>query len=210
MICPNCGAIMEQHVFSYICSYCGCISKARDAPARKEKGKEENLHFYEYIFNNLPAIQRNLFVDIVQKQDYFECKSSKPFYPNDGHYTLDQTLAFWWYAKVTKQGINISLLVKTNHTDAQNHIYIKVGSNLFTFEQQGIYMGMLVFPMLLDDFLLFTTTSDFEIDTNMYDKACHNNYQEFVTYTRRFYNVVIDASKYRYSIDIKLLTDKKI
>lgn len=214
MTCPNCGAELERHAFTHVCSYCGYVAAAKDAPQavkdapQKElKGISEKPCFYEYIAKNLRNIQQSPFVDIVQKQDSFECVSSKSFYPKDGHYSLDKTLSFQWYAKITKLGIRFSLLVTSSHVDAQNHLCIKMGGKLYTFKQQGELFNKLAFPMTLVDFLLFCVHDDYEFDTNLYDKAYLNDYYEFVTYTHRFFHIVIDMSKYRYSLNEKLLTD---
>lgn len=152
-------------------------------------------------------IQQSPFVDIEPKHDCYVCISSKPFYANDGHYTLDKSLSFWWHAKVTKLGIAFNLLVKPKHTNSRNYLCIKEGRNVFSFKQKGEILDKLIFPMTLEDFLFFCNLNNFELDTNLYDLAYQNNYQEFMTYTHRFYHIVIDVSKYRYSINIKLLTD---
>lgn len=206
MTCPNCGATLERHAFTHVCSYCGYVS-ATNEELQYGESEEINNSYYEYISNNLATIKQSPFVDIVQKQDCFECLSSKNFYPNDGHYMLDKKLSFLWHAKVTKQGIRFNLLVKSEHTDAQNYICIKVREDVFTFKQQGEIFNMLAFPMTLDYFLLFCVVDDFDLDTNLYAHAYLNDYQEFVTYTRRFFHIVINKTKYNYSLNIKLLTD---
>ena len=142
MTCPNCGATLERHAFTHVCSYCGYVS-ATNEELQYGESEEINNSYYEYISNNLATIKQSPFVDIVQKQDCFECLSSKNFYPNDGHYMLDKKLSFLWHAKVTKQGICFNLLVKSEHTDAQNYICIKVREDVFTFKQQGEISNML-------------------------------------------------------------------
>ena len=199
---------MERHAFTHVCSYCGYIHAGKETKRNIPRGKTEyGSRFYDYISNNLQYIQQSSFVDIIQTKDCYECISSKPFYPNDGYYTIDKSLSFWWDAKVTKFGIAFDLLVKPQHTNSRNYLCIKEGRNVFSFKQKGEMSDKLIFPMTLDDFLFFCNLNNFELDTNLYELAYQNNYQEFMTYTHRFYHIVIDVSKYRYSINIKLLTD---
>lgn len=207
MICPNCGAEMERHAFTHVCPYCGTINAANETTRNRSQKIEDSSRFYDYISKQLHYIQQSPFVGIVQKQDCYECISSKPFYPNDGHYTIDASLSFWWHAKVTKLGITFNLLVKPHHTNSRNYLCIKERGKVFSFKQNGEMSDKLIFPMILDDFLFFCNLANFELDTNLYDLAHQNDYQEFVTYSRRFFNVVIDKTKYRYSINLKLLTD---
>ncbi len=207
MTCPNCGAELERHAFTHVCSYCGTINVANETTRNRSKMIEDSSRFYDYISKHFQYIQQSPFVDITHKPDCYEFISSKPFYPNDGHYTLDKSLSFWWHAKITKHSIVFNLLVKPQHTNLQNYLCIKEGEKVFSFKQNGEMQDKLIFPMTLNDFLFFCHLNNFELDTNLYELACQNNYQEFMTYTRRFYNIVIDVSKYRYSINIKLLTD---
>lgn len=133
--------------------------------------------------------------------------SLKPFYPNDGHYNLDTSLAFWWYAKISKYSISVRLLVRPKRIHSSNRICVKAKGDVFSIKQNGESSGKLAFPMTLDDFLLICQEPACNFDTNMSDNADQNNYQEFTTYTRRFYHLLIDRSKYRYSLSTKLLTD---
>lgn len=207
MTCPNCGAEMEHHAFTHVCSYCGTINAANETTRNRSNKTEDSTRFYDYIAKHMQYIQQSSFVDIIQKQDCYECISSKPFFANDGHYTLDKSLSFWWHAKITKLGIAFSLLVQSKQTNLQNYLCVKKGGNVFSFKQKGEISGKLVFPMTLDDFQLFCNLRNLELDTNLYELAYQNDYQEFMNYTHRFYHTIIDVSKYRYSINIKLLTD---
>lgn len=207
MICPNCGAEMERHAFTHVCLYCGTINAANETTRNRSNKTEDSSRFYDYISNHLQYIQQSPFVDIEPKHDCYECISSKPFYANDGHYTLDKSLSFWWHAKVTKLGIAFNLLVQSKQTNLRNYLCIKERGNTFSFKQEGEMLGKLKFPMKLDDFMFFCNLKDFELDTNLYGLAYQNDYQEFVTYTHRFYHIVINVSKYHYSINEKLLTD---
>ena len=198
---------MERHAFTHVCSYCGNISAADEIIRNRPQKIEDTARFYDYISKHLQYIQQSPFVNIESKQDCYECMSSKPFYANDGHYTLDKSLSFWWHAKVTEFGITFNLLVKPHHTNSRNYLCIKERGKVFSFKQKGETSGRLIFPMTLDDFLFFCNLNNFEFDTDLYDLAHQNDYQEFVTYTHRFYHIVIDVSKYRYSINEKLLTD---
>ncbi len=206
MTCPNCGAEMERHAFTHVCSFCGSISVAeRVMPV--EKDSKDATQVYKYIKRNLSAIQQNPHVDIKVFGDAFECISNKPFHPNDGHFTLVKTLSFWWYAKISKQGINIALLATMPHSAERNYICFKVKQDVITCSQSGEKLGKRCFPLTLTDFDLLCGTNDIQIDSNISDQMYSANYAEFTTYTRRFYNVILDMSKYRYSIEIKLLTD---
>lgn len=207
MTCPNCGAEMERHAFTHVCSYCGTINVANETTRNRSKMIKDSSRFYDYISKHFQYIQQSPFVDTIQKKDCYECISSKPFYPNDGHYTLDKSLSFWWHAKITKHGVVFNLLVKPRHSNLQNYLCIKEGEKVFSFKQNGEILDKLIFPMTLDDFIFFCSLANFELDTNLSALDRQNDYQEFVTYSRRFFNTVIDKTKYRYSINLKLLTD---
>lgn len=206
MTCPNCGAEMEQRAFMYVCSFCGSISVAERVVPAQNKLKDAS-QYYKYIKRNLSSIQQNPHVDVKDLGDAFECVSSKPFYPNDGHFTLVKTLSFWWYAKISRQGINIALLAAMPHSAERNYICFKVKQEVITCSQSGEKLWKRCFPLTLTDFDLLCSTNDMQIDSNMYSQMYLANYGEFATYTRRFYNAILDMSKYRYSIDINLLTD---
>ena len=207
MTCPNCGAEMERHAFTHLCPYCGTINVANKTTRNKSNQIEDSSRFYDYISKHLQYIQQSPFVDIISKHDCYECMSSKPFYANNGHYSIDKSLSFWWYAKVTKLGIAFNLLVQSKQTNLQNYLCFKKGVNVFSYKHKGELAGKLVFPMTLDDFLLFCNLRNLELETNLYDLSHQNDYQEFMIYTQRFYHTIIDLSKYRYSIKEKLLTD---
>lgn len=199
---------MERHAFTHVCSYCGYIHAGKETKRNIPRGKtEDSSRFYDYISKHLQYLQQSPFVDIEPKHDCYECISSKPFYANDGHYTLDKSLSFWWHAKITKLGIAFSLLVQSKQTNLQSYLCIKDGEKVFSFKQKGEMSGKLIFPMTLDDFVFFCSLANFELDTNLSEFSHQNDYQEFVTYSRRFFNVVIDKTKYRYSINLRLLTD---
>lgn len=206
MTCPNCGAEMEQRAFMYVCSFCGSISVAERVMSAQNKFIDA-LQYYKYIKRNLSSIQQNPHVDVKDLGDTFECVSNKPFHPNDGHFTLVKTLSFWWYAKISRQGIYIALLATMPHSAARNYICFKVKQEIITCSQSGEKLEKRCFPLTLADFDLLSASNDIQIDSNMLSQICPDNYGEFTTYTRRFYNAILDMSKYRYTIDIKLLTD---
>ena len=206
MTCPNCGAEMEQRAFMNVCSFCGSISVTERTLPSLSKSTKDEKQFYEYIKKNLSIIQQSQFVDIKDLGETFECVSSKPFYPNDGHYTLDKSISFWWYTKISKQGIKISLLVNAPHSTAQNFICINVGRAVLTLKQTEEILGKKSFSLTFADFDFLCSETDFQIDTNMSFSTCLD-YGEFATYTRRFYHIIIDKTKYRYSVNLKLLTD---
>lgn len=208
MICPSCGAEMEQRAFMHVCSFCGSIAvtEGRTLPAFSNGQKNEQL-FYEYIQQNLSAIRRSSFVDIKDSGEVFECVSAKPFFPNDGHYTIYKDLSFWCYAKIAKREISMALLVNTQHNAAHNFICIKVGRIVLTLKQAGELSGKKMFPLSFADFDFLCSANVFHIDTNMSVSAFPLDYTEFATYIRRFFHIVIDKTKYLYSINEKLLTD---
>lgn len=206
MTCPNCGAEMEQRAFMYVCSFCGSISVAERAVPAQNKLKDAS-QYYKYIKRNLSSIQQNPHVDVEDLGDAFECVSNKPFHPNDGHFTLFKKLSFWWYARISIQGINIALLATMPHSAERNFICFKVKQEVVTCSQSGEKLGKRCFPLTLTDFDLLCASNDIQIDSNMLSQICPANYGEFTTYTRRFYNAILGMSKYRYTIDIKLLTD---
>lgn len=179
MTCPNCGAEMERHAFTHVCSYCGNISAADETIRNRSKKNEDSFRFYDYISTHFQYIQQSPFVNIEPKKDCYECMSSKPYYANDGHYTLDKLLSFWWHAKVTKFGIAFNLLLKPHHTNSRNYLCIKERGKVFSFKQKGAISGKLFFLMALDDYLFFCNLNNFELDTNLYEFAYQMNIMNF-------------------------------
>ncbi|MBR4563920.1 MAG: hypothetical protein IKO26_05670 [Paludibacteraceae bacterium] len=206
MICPNCGAELEQHAFVHVCPYCGYIS-ADNIHNDKPKVDSGSYHPYKNILGNLDTIQQSEFIELIQKADGYECISAKPFYPNDGHFHLDKSFELRWYARVTKHGFSIALLAKSRHADSQNHICIKTDKGVLALKQDGENRGYKVFPLIIDDFLYICTSSDIELDTNIYENAFQYDYEELVTYSCRFYHLIIDKDKYVYSLYQPLLID---
>ena len=216
MTCPNCGATMERSAFMYLCSYCGSIVDPEDddevvddeiLSTSHVPNEENNAIFYKYVKANLQNIYQSPFVDIKDAGTVFECISSKPFSPNDGHYTLYRELALWWYANISPNGIKIFLLATTSFNAARNYICFKDIIDKHVFQQKGEVLNRKSFPVKIGDFNYICRTSSLKMDTNMFPTKCSVDYGEFVTYTHRFYNIVFDKSKYQYSIYVKLLTD---
>lgn len=207
MTCPNCGAELEQHAFVHVCPYCGYVSADNAQNDYDAKDDSESYHPYENILNNLDAIQQSEFVELIQKADGYECMSAKPFYPNDGRFHLDKSFELRWYARVTKHGFSIALLAKSRHADSQNHICVKTDKGILALKQDGENRGYKVFPLTIDDFLCICNSSGIELDTNINENAFQNDYGELLTYSCRFYHLIIDKNKYTYSIYQPLLID---
>ena len=206
MTCPNCGAELEQHAFMHVCPYCGHVSVDN---IHKEKPKEDGGSYrpYKNILGNLDAIQQSEFIELMQKADEFECISAKPFYPNDGHFHLDKSFELRWFARVTKHSFSIALLAKSRHTDSQNHICIKTDKGVLALKQDGEYRGYKVFPLTIDDFLYICNSNNIELETNIYEPAHKKDYAELITYSHRFFHLIIDKEKYLYSIYQPLIID---
>lgn len=206
MTCPNCGAELEQHAFVHVCLYCGYVSADN---IHKDKPMVDSRSYRPYInvSGNLEAIQQSEFVELIQKENGYECMSAKPFYPNDGHFHLDKSLELRWYARVTKHSFSIALLAKSRHTESQNHICIMTDNGVLSLKQDGENRGYNVFPLTIDDFLYICNSSNIKLETNIYENAFQYNYEELVTYSCRFYHLVIDKDKYVYSLYQPLLID---
>ena len=207
MICPNCGAELEQHAFAHVCPFCRYVSADTKVVQRNTDNESIIVNPYENILGNLSEIQQSEFIEIKQNANEYECVSAKTFYPNDGNFNLNKNLELRWYAKATKQSVNLALLAKSNHQDALNYISIKTEDNVFTLKQNGEHKAFLLFPMTLADFICICRSRSVELDTNLHVNAHKNDFEEFITYSHRFYHLVIDKEKYIYSLYQPLLTD---
>lgn len=201
MTCPNCGAEMERHAFTHVCPFCGstCVAEGVASPPRF--GQQQTTKFYEYIKRNISYIQNNnTIVYVKELYDGFEIISAQPFYPRKHDLSLDKTIAFWWYAKILKRGIDVQLLVQIKRTNTQNFISIKIQDEVIPLLNKGYLGEKLAFSMPYQDFDFLCKANEVTIDTNLWSCVHNNTYKDFVTYSRKFYNMVIDKEMYQYAI----------
>ena len=201
MTCPNCGAEMERHAFTHVCPFCSniCVAKGVTSPLRT--GQQQTAKFYDYVQRNISYIQHhNAQVEFKELCDCFEFISAQPFYPRKQDLSLDKTIEFWWYAKILKRGIDVQLLVQTKRTNAHNFISIKIQDEVIPLLNKGYLGEKLEFSMPYQDFDFLCKANEINIDTNLWSCVHHNTYKDFVTYSRKFYNMVIDKEKYQYAM----------
>ena len=192
---------MERHAFTHVCPFCSSIYVAERIASLPRFWQQHTASFYDYIQRNISYIQHHsALVNIKELYDSFEIISSQPFYPRKHDLSLDKTITFWWYAKILKRGIDVQLLVQTRHSNAQNFINIKIQDKVIPLLNKGFLGEKLAFSMSYQDFDFLCKANEINIDTNLWSCVHHNTYKDFVTYCRKFYNLVIDNEKYQYAI----------
>ncbi len=192
---------MERHAFTHVCPFCSSIYVAERIASLPRSWQQHTASFYDYIQRNISYIQHHsALVDIKELYDSFEIISSQPFYPRKNDLSLDKTIAFRWYAKILKRGIEVQLLVQTRHSNAQNFISIKILNEVISLLNKGYLDEKLAFSIPYQDFDFLCKANEILIDTNLWSCVHSNTYKDFVTYSRKFYNMVIDKEKYQYTM----------
>lgn len=208
MTCPNCGADLERRAFMFICSYCGSTIADNEHNRTTIQDEEETTSsFYDYVTRHYDYIQQSPFVNIQHNGRQIECTSAPPFYANDGHFHLDKTLGFCWRTYITPLGIRFALLAYSPNIMADSYLCFKIGDKTYKYNCDSTTAKEAVFSFTFDEFLMFCVVEDFELYTNICDSSINNSFHEFITYTRRFFHYVLNRNKFRYAIDVTLLTD---
>ena len=203
MTCHNCGAEMERHAFVFVCSYCKSIISINDGEETFASdyihNSVDNSHFYTYVQKNITYLQSNSNnISITRNNGSYIIQTIKEFHPLDKHYKLCNKFGLKWKAVIDKNGAKLSLIV-TGTDKIDNSLCIILDEDIHLILRplnSGEYM------ILYDDFLM----------------VCHSEcivfllktalcFDEFITYSHRFYNLVFDRTRYKYSIYHKLLTD---
>ncbi len=198
MICPNCGAEMEQHTITYVCSYCGHISQ-KEGCGGMYLQKIDRADLYEYIRNNISYIQSYpSLVTIKQDRTSYVIKCSKAFHPLDNEYRIYPKIELKWKALVAKDTFKLVLVVKGIQS-TQNHIVITLDNDSTIILRRNLYDE---YAVSLNDFIFICNSEEFIFEPNEMFK-----YFEFRTYSHRFFNFIFDRTKYVYSVNQKLLTD---
>ena len=198
MICPNCGAEMEQHAFAHVCSYCGYMLLT-------ERGVNVSLYerdtadSYNYITrNDSYLLAHPEFVSIKQDKTSYTIKCTKEFHPLNNEYRLYRGIGMYWKATISRDTIQLTLIVR-GHKSLNCSLAFALDNSTY----------ILLHGNPQDEYAVSYT--DFEAICNSerivlaLNEIC--KYDEFRTYSHRFYNFVFDRTKYLYSINQKLLTD---
>ena len=192
---------MERHAFTHVCPFCDSICVAEGVTFPPQIGQQQTAIFYDYIQRNISYIQHhNAQVEFRELYNGFGIIASHPFYPRKRDLSLDKTIAFWWYAKILKSGIDVQLLVQTQRTNPQNFISIKILDKVIPLPYKECLDEKLAFSMPYQDFDFLCKANEVIIDTNLWSCVHNNTYKDFVTYSRKFYNMVIDKEMYQYAI----------
>lgn len=203
MTCHNCGAEMERHAFVFVCPYCKSIISINDGEETFASdyihNSVDNSHFYTYVQKNITYLQSNSNnISITRNNGSYIIQTIKEFHPLDKYYKLCNKFGLKWKAVIDKNGAKLSLIV-TGTDKIDNNLCIILDEDIHLIlcpSNSGEYM------ILYDDFLM----------------VCHSEcivfllktalcFDEFITYSHRFYNLVFDRTRYKYSIYHKLLTD---
>ena len=203
MTCHNCGAEMERHAFVFVCSYCKSIISINDGEDTLASNDIYtsvcDSHFYTYIQKNITYLQSNSnSISITQDHDSYIIQTINEFHPLKNDYKLYSRIGLKWKAIIDRNGVKLSLVV-TGIDETDNKLCIILDGDIH----------LILFPLnsneyliLYEDFLMFCNSESvvFLLKNKL-------NFDEFITYSHRFYNLVFDRTRYKYSIYHKLLTD---
>ena len=204
-ICPQCGAPLDQHLFVQTCSFCGYVSAADEQP-EKELTLEgpSPQERYDYIVRHLTYIRSECPVEVKQKDKAYLIRANHQFFPNDGKNTLE-TLPLRYVASFSKESFQLLLSLEAE-MDASPQLYFKVYEDRIIvpliIRKEGHYSFLLTFKQ----FAALCEAEEVVVDTNM--SPGEYSWDEFRTYSRRYYHSVIDRTRYRYSLHQTLYIDK--
>lgn len=204
MTCPNCGAELEQHAFVHVCPYCGTITQMNDSDADPVTNAIHNINnnpeYYNYIKENISYIQsQSYFVSVTQDDDSYRIQTVKDFHPLERDYRLCDRIRLKWRALIDKSGIQLYLIV--SGIDAkENKLCIILNDDIQLILSPSRPNEYLI---LYEDLITLCNSDKVELFAN----ANKLHFDELITYSHRFYNLVFDRTKYKYAINQKLLTD---
>lgn len=198
MTCPNCGAEMEKHAFAHVCSYCGSMLQTEGC-YDVSSYERDTADSYDYITRNISYLSAHPeFISIKKDRSSYSIKCTKEFHPLNNEYRLYCGIGMYWKAIISREDIQLTLVIK-GHKSLNHSLAFEIDDSTF----------ILLHGNLQDEYAI--SYSDFEAICNSEHIVLALNeiykYDEFRTYSHRFYNFVFDRTKYLYSINQKLLTD---
>lgn len=203
--CPQCGAPLDQHLFVQTCSFCGYVSAAIEQPktelALEEPSPQDR---YDYIISHLTYIQSECPVEVKQRDKTYCIRANHSFSPKNGKSIL-KTLPLRYMASFAEESFRLLLSLEAE-VDVRPQLYFKVDENSIVvpliIQKQQRYSFQLTF----NQFAALCEAEELVVDTNM--TPLEYSWDEFKTYSRRYYHSVFDRTKYRYSLNQKLIIDK--
>ncbi|WP_290456051.1 hypothetical protein [Bacteroides acidifaciens] len=209
-ICPNCGANIHKQGLGFVCDYCGSTFIPEDYskiyPVYADTVDIQDR--YEYLKRNEQHISISKIVTCEKNINAYRISSNPVFYTNDGNFRCILTSSCT--LKYENDG-NTETLLLTVHSSKN------VLQPIFSILLDEEYIIDLcfdrwedkeaVFRIDFSEFKEICESSIISVSCNLMDSLI-SNYDEFIPYCCRFYNVVFDKCKYLYSIHKHLISDQ--
>lgn len=206
-ICPRCGAPMDQHSFVDTCSYCGYVLSVSSDNSEDAAGKymppESPKELYEYITRHLSYIQSCCPVEVQKTDGTFLFKSKTAFSPNDGKEAITR-IKLKYEASISENSYQL-LLTFNSMVNELPRLFLRINSETVLTPSSLFHNGHYAFELSIESFRALCEANVLEMEMAPFFLLC--SWDEFKTYSRRFYHSLIDRNKYYYCLFHKLITD---
>lgn len=209
-ICPNCGATMQQHSFTYECDYCGTIV-LKDGISEiyyKDDLESSIEDKYRYLNKNYSYASQSKYLSCVKDGNSYEIKTATPFYANDGKYNKINDFSFSLYYDNNRETEHLYLCVYTNKLPSNPQLSILIDWEFCVrpiFEK--IVEDVIFFNITRKELQIISEAHFVQIASNCFETGMAL-FNEFPSFCSRFYHFTFDKRKYIYSLHKNLITDK--
>ena len=208
-ICPNCGAVMQQHSFTYECDYCGTIVlKDGLSEIYYEDELDKNVEDkYNYLSKNYSYISQGKNISCIIKDNIYEIKTIIPFYANDGKYNKIEDFNFTLFYDNDKETEHLYLCVLANEFSSNPQLSILIDMEICVrpifdkIAEENMY-----FKITRKELQIICEAHTVQVASNFFasDNALFN---ELPAFSSRFYHYTFDKRKYIYSLHKNLISD---
>lgn len=212
VICPNCGANMHIKNFVFICDFCGTRltdNNYTSIPPTKVHSAEIYIRF-NYIKRNEQDINKSPFIQLYVHNDSYRIISIPPFFSNDGKYNLIRN--FFIYLMYTNnidyESLFLVIYTKQEITESPELSILVDNKLLITSVFDSCTSIGYIFKIEIAEFKIICLAKSILLSSNIIDLE-FGNYDEFIPFCRRFYNMAFDKQKYIYSLNQNLISDGK-
>lgn len=204
--CPHCGAPMESRFFIRICPYCGYCDTIEGKYINQETPVSvypESL--YEYCVKNLSYVQSCCRVQNNRENTEIILTSKGFFAPkHDRH--LHPSLRFYYRALVRRSSYDLFLCTNVDEVD-NSDLFIKTSSNAIIRPKPVLNNGYWQYSIIAEDLSTLCLSKNLLLDCS-FPLMEYVDADELIIYSQRFYNILIDRSKYLYAQNRFILCDK--
>lgn len=211
MECPNCGAELQTHRFCIECVYCGYLN----IPKRYRNFRSFDSCSYEieqrfnYLEMNHTTLKSSPFVIYEKGFSGYQIISTPRYYANDGNFNKISGLSLSLKYENDSNHELLYLIVYTTEYIISPYFSILLNDRtIINPKFNSWHKNSTMFTLNYDELDKICESFDISISTNLFENK-NAEYNEFIHYCCRFYNIVFNKCNYLYSIHKNLISDKK-